>query len=117
MCIRDSGWITREEALNHPQAHMIRQFLGSPIPPDVDLRLRLSTQESDHQAQANQGLDLKAGDRLLLCSDGLSDLVEDEEMAHLLTSQPMVRAARLLVDLANQRGGHDNISLILIGVP
>jgi protein phosphatase len=113
----DNGWITREEALNHPQAHMIRQFLGSPTPPDVDLRLRLSSQESDRQAQANQGLHLEAGDYILLCSDGLSDLVEDEEMAHLLTRQPMERATRLLVDLANQRGGHDNISLIVISVP
>lgn len=113
----DNGWITREEALHHPQAHMIRQFLGSATPPEVDLRLRLSAQESDLQARANQGLHLNHGDFVLLCSDGLSDLVDDEEMARLLNLHPMEQAAKILVDLANQRGGHDNITLILIGIP
>lgn len=113
----DNGWITREEALNHPQAHMIRQFLGSATPPEVDLRLRLSAQESDLQARANQGLRLKHGDFVLLCSDGLSDLIDDEEIARLLNLYPMEQAARTLVDLANQRGGYDNITLVLISIP
>lgn len=113
----DNGWITREEAIHHPQAHMIRQFLGSANPPEVDVRLRLSAHESDQQSHANQGLLLESGDVVLLCSDGLSDLVEDEEMAHLLTHWPPESATKLLVDLANQRGGHDNISLIVISVP
>jgi len=113
----DLGLITPEEALTHPNAHIIRQYLGSAQPPEVDLRLRLQPNESNAQALANQGMLLKAGDRLLLCSDGLSDLVHDDEIGHILQHHPLEEAASMLVDLANLRGGHDNITLIIIGVP
>ncbi len=96
---------------------VIRRYLGSPQPPEVDFRLRLSDGETNAEAEANQGMTLKAGDKLLLCTDGLTDLVKDHEIQEILKTQPMEKAAQTLIDLANDRGGHDNITVILIQAP
>lgn len=113
----ERGLISPEQAQHHPNSHVIRRFLGSPTPPQVDLRLRLNDGESDEQARNNQGLHLREGDRLLLCSDGLTDLVSDEEILSRLERQPAHQAAEGLIELANQRGGHDNITLLVVEVP
>src|SRR5882672_8514121 len=61
------------------------------------------------------GFETKPGDRYLLCSDGLSNLVDNEEIgAQLLRHDDPDRACRALVDLANERGGDDNITVIVI---
>ena len=113
----DKGMLKPNQVKGHPNSHVIRRYLGSPTPPVVDFRLRLDCQESDDQASANQGLVLKRDDRLLLCSDGLTDLVKPEEIKTALLSKPLQEAAQALIDLANQRGGHDNITLVAIQVP
>jgi len=113
----DKGVLKREEVRGHPNAHVIRRFVGSPTPPQVDLRLRLSPEEDDLQAEANQGLRLRSGDRLLICSDGLTDLVQDAEILGEFSKNEQEAAVQSLVDLACQRGGHDNITLIAIEVP
>ena len=113
----EKGVLTPAQAEGHPNTHVIRRFLGSPQPPEADLRLHLTDDESDASARANQGMLLQDGDLLLLCSDGLTDLVTDEEIAHALFQQPLQEAANGLVELANLRGGHDNITLIAIQVP
>ncbi len=113
----DAGMITPTEANGHPNAHVIRRYLGSLHPPEVDLRLRLNEEESDELAVANQGLPLLSGDRLLLCSDGLTDLVKDDEIAQMLADASMETALQRLVNQANARGGHDNITLVAIQVP
>jgi protein phosphatase len=59
---------------------------------------------------------LMVGDTFLLCSDGLSGQVKDEEMGMILQCLPLAEAARALVDLANLRGGPDNITLIIARV-
>ena len=112
-----AGIIGPEDVHNHPNAHVIRRYLGSPLPPEVDLRILLTGRESDDQALANQGTQLKAGDKLLLCSDGLSDLVTGDEMMTRLNNQPLDAAVKSLIDLANARGGHDNITIIAVNVP
>jgi protein phosphatase len=55
-----------------------------------------------------------AGDAFILCSDGLSDLVEDSEILSIVATEPAAQAAGKLVDLANARGGHDNITVIVL---
>lgn len=113
----DAGMLRADEIEGHPNAHVIRRYLGSPTPPEGDLRLNLSRDESDAASQANQGMTLKSGDRLLLCSDGLTDLVSENEILETLQSLPMEAALQELVDLSNQRGGHDNITVVAIEIP
>ncbi len=113
----DHGFLQPEQARNHPNAHVIRRYLGSPTPPKVDLRLRMNSKESDSQSEANQGLQLRPGDRLLLCSDGLTDLVENAEILAAFQSYAPEQAVESLIALANQRGGHDNITLVTLGMP
>lgn len=113
----DKGLITPDQAEGHPNTHVIRRFLGSAQPPEVDLRVRLDDRESDQEARANQGMTLQNDDMLLLCSDGLTDLVGDDEIAAALYNQPAEEAAEYLIKLANSRGGHDNITLVIIQVP
>jgi hypothetical protein len=60
---------------------------------------------------------LKPGDRLLLCSDGLTDLVPDAEILGAFDNQVDEAAVAGLIDLANQRGGHDNITIVSIEIP
>ena len=113
----DHGIITPEEARNHPHAHVLRRHLGGAQDPQPDLRLRLRADESDTRAQANQGLTLHAGDRFLLCSDGLTDLVSDAEIQSILGAHPPAAATSTLIDLARARGGHDNITVITALIP
>jgi protein phosphatase len=109
--------ITPEEAPNHPHAHILRRYLGGNLEPQPDFRLRLSAGETDRRSLANQGLTLSPGDRILLCTDGLTDLVSNDEIAEAIGEAPPEEAASSLVVLARARGGHDNITTILIAVP
>jgi protein phosphatase len=113
----DSGILKPEQVRNHPNAHVIRRFLGSPTPPDVDVRMRLMDDESDLQGEANQGLPLLPGDVLLLCSDGLTDVVSAPEIYSTLRTLPLERAAQTLIDLACNHNASDNITVIVIQVP
>jgi protein phosphatase len=109
--------IDESEAQDHPRAHMLQRAIGSPDPPEADFRLRLTDRESDAQSEKNQGLHLKPGDRLLLCTDGLTDLVKDNEIELALLEQSPKEAAQALVSLARARGGHDNITVVILEVP
>ena len=111
------GALTPEQAHGHPNAHIIRRYLGSQLPPEIDFRLRLNPSETDGQAQANQGLMLIPGDFVILCSDGLTDLVDKEEIKSVLRSNNRDQALQALTRLANERGGHDNITIVLLEVP
>lgn len=114
----DHGALSPEGARDHPNAHVIRRYLGAKHPLRADLRLRLGADESDAQAEANQGLRLLPGDRLLLCSDGLTDLVEDSEILATFSSEKATKTAlEELVALANERGGHDNITILMLEMP
>ena len=114
----ERGVITPEMARQHPNVHVIRRYLGSPTPPEPDFRLKLFNDEGDQHAENNQGLQLQPNDILLLCSDGLTDLVWNDEILEVIRSKPNVKeASRALIELANSRGGHDNITVVLIAVP
>lgn len=95
----DAGYLRPEEAKNHPDANQIIRALG--MTPDVDVELR------------PEPVAHVAGDAFVLCSDGLSDLVEPEEILHAVSGASAQQAAGQLVDLANARGGHDNITVLV----
>jgi len=117
----DFGALPPELAANHPNAHVIRRYLGSQPPVVPDFRLRLQdTEKANHaerNGETNQGLVLLPGDRLLLCSDGLSDLVSAAEILTVMQSLPNEEALEKLVSMANARGGHDNITIIAAEFP
>lgn len=114
----ERGVLTPETAREHPNVHVIRRYLGSPIPPEPDFRLKLFNDQGDQHAENNQGLQLLPSDILLLCSDGLTDLVWNDEILEIVRSKPNLKeASRALIELANSRGGHDNTTVILISMP
>jgi serine/threonine protein phosphatase PrpC len=90
--------LTPEEARRHPQRNVVTRALGSK--PDVEVDLF-------------EGI-LEEGDVLVLCTDGLTGMVEDGEIAAIVTSQAPKEAARSLVDQANERGGSDNIGVVIV---
>ncbi len=95
-----AGFITNEEARTHRLKNLITRSLGHEPSVKVDV-LRLILME---------------GDRFVLCSDGLTNLVTDEEIADVLLSSVAPEALKKLVDLANERGGNDNITAVVIEV-
>ena len=112
------GVITSEEARSHPRRHLIRSYLGSSDPIHPDLRLYMDSEENQEQAKANQGLPLVPGDQVLICTDGLTDLVDDEEILEIIEGEDSKEEQlQKLVDLANQRGGHDNITAVVLQAP
>jgi protein phosphatase len=98
----DGGIITPEQARLSRNRNLVTRALGAD--PTVDAELR------DHAA--------RPGDLYLLCSDGLNDMVEDDEIAMTLTmlSANLEVCAGQLVDMANDNGGRDNVSVILVRV-
>jgi len=96
----DRGLLTLEQAAHHPDANRITRALGMSATVEAELR--------------PQPVHHVAGDAFVLCSDGLCDLVEDREILAIVGSEPAAQAVGKLVDLANARGGHDNITVIVV---
>jgi len=113
----DAGLITDKNLMDHPNAHVIRRYLGSCEAPEPDFRMWVFEEERKEEALANQGLTLNPGDYLLLCSDGLTDLVADAEIQKVLQKSRLAQVPKTLIDIANQRGGHDNITVVVMQVP
>lgn len=114
----EKGILTPELAREHPNVHVIRRYLGSADPPEPDFRLKFFNDEGNHQAEDNQGVQILPDDIILLCTDGLTDLVWNDEILETVRTRPNLKeASRALIDLANSRGGHDNITVILVSVP
>jgi protein phosphatase len=109
--------ISPDEARDHPQSHVLRRHIGGEQPPDADFRMLLQDGESEAQALRNQGVTLNPGDQVLLCTDGLTDLVEDQEIHAALTTRPPELALETLTELALQRGGRDNITMVILATP
>ena len=113
----EKGILDRDGIKSHPNLHVIRRYLGAAEPPEPDLRLFLQAGENDRQARNHQGLLLEPGDLVLLCTDGLTDLVSDREIEGMFSGRTLHQTAQALIDLACQRGGHDNITVVIMGVP
>lgn len=112
----ESGLLSPAEAKAHPHRHVVRRHLGGDPNVRADFRLRLAEDEAPEQSMRNQGLLLDPGSMLLICSDGLSDLVEAPEILQVITGRPVQKAVDELILLARRRGGHDNITVILMQV-
>jgi PPM family protein phosphatase len=97
-----SGDLTRDQAAEHPQKNLITRALGADEEVDVDTTV----------------LPVEAGDRVLLCSDGLSDMVPEARISEILleSSEDPERAARGLLSAALDAGGNDNITAIVVDV-
>jgi protein phosphatase len=94
------GEITREAARTHEDRNVISKAVG--------------TRESVEPDIWNEPFQLRAGDCLLLCTDGLHDLVSEQELAATLGTHRPAAASLALVELAKRRGGHDNISVAVL---
>lgn len=93
------GLITKEEAREHPDKNIITRVLG--IGPEVEVDFF--------------DIHLKDNSTLLLCSDGLSNMVSDEDIWRIInTSRELKEAGMRLVSLANENGGKDNIAVVLV---
>ncbi len=96
----DHGVLTPEQAAHHPDANRITRALGMGAEVEAELR--------------PQPVAHVTGDAFVLCSDGLCDLVQDEEILAIVGAEPAAQAVGKLVDLANARGGHDNVTVIVM---
>ncbi len=111
----DAGALTDEQARSHPHANIIRRHLGSSKKLEVDLRIR--TDKRTKHSKRNQGMRLNPGDRLILCSDGLNDMVEDKDIQRIAEADELDGVVPALIEAANGAGGKDNITVIVIEVP
>jgi len=96
----EAGLLTDEAARNHPMSNILEMALGLEdfVAPEM----------------CQKPLQLEAGDRLLLCSDGLWGLVPDQELNALFSKGRLQEAAQEALDLALARGAHDNVTLALL---
>ena len=100
----NAGLLTVDDAKTHPQRHMITQCLGSTEIEDVEVG------EYENEWDANQ--------ELILCSDGLSDELDDSDIAEIMNSKKSIEEkTQRLVNTAKQAGGRDNVSVIIISSP
>jgi protein phosphatase len=97
------GLLSRREAEQVVNRAVVTRALGGPNPEEVEAEL--------------QDIELQPGDVLLLCSDGLSDLLSAEAIESLLAAESdLPAAASALVEAANAAGGFDNISVVLVRI-
>mgnify|MGYP001274097306 FL=1 len=113
----DAGLLAARENGEHPNAHVIRRYLGSKKSPEPDFRLWFFAGETEADALSNQGLALEPGDQILLCSDGLTDLVSDEKIRSTMLETGADALPNTLIKMANRKGGHDNTTVVLLEVP
>lgn len=93
----DGGVLSPDQAKDSPQRNIVLQAIGR----QQKLRVALGR------------LQLRRADKLLLCSDGITDAITEAELAQVLAASPPDAAANLLIDLANERGGADNITCVV----
>jgi protein phosphatase len=99
--IADAGMIAPEEITTHHMRHVLTRAVG--------------VQELEPEADILQP-EVAPGDRLLICSDGLTDMASDDEIARVLAANPSSQdASGALVQLALDRGGQDNVTVIVAG--
>lgn len=102
--MEDSGRITEDAAMNHPRRNEINKALGF----ESDIRTKHDYIETGQSP-------FLSGDLLLLCSDGLSDMITSAEITSILTQEiPLQQKGTQLIAAANSHGGKDNITVVLV---
>ena len=96
----DSGQLTATQAQHHPDKNYITRALG--------IDEHLETDFSQYE--------FNAGEKLLLCSDGLTNFVSEDEIFRIMTQFPTEETAQILIDKANANGGGDNITAVVIEI-
>jgi protein phosphatase len=96
--LKTHAGLSDEEALHHPARNLITRAVGVADTLDLDEEI----------------MDVRDGDMFLLCSDGLSNEVSEQEIRNALAARNCRQAAEMLVDMALQRGGHDNITAVVV---
>jgi serine/threonine protein phosphatase PrpC len=96
------GLLTLEQARHHPEKNVILRALGSHAEVEITIWEEL--------------FPVHEGDRFLLCSDGLYDLVEDNEILQAVVAGSAQSACEALIALAKERGGYDNITVGIVGL-
>lgn len=115
----EAGRLTPAQAKDHPNRHVIKRFLGISDVVDVDSKIvdvghSLLDPEQIHEWPKVDVLTMQPGDRVVLCSDGLTDVVDDTQIADLTGRHAPQEAAQRLVDQANKAGGPDNITVVIV---
>lgn len=115
----EAGLLSPEQAKKHPNRNVIRRHLGGSSEVEVDHRLILEPGQSPVAARANQGMVIREGDTLLICSDGLNDMITDQSIIESLYNHyfELDTCASELIDKANAAGGKDNITVVILQAP
>ena len=94
----ETGTITREESVHHPQKNIILQALGTSEEINADV----------------SHIKISSDDVILMCSDGLTNMIEENDIANIISSESgPENSAKKLVQLANEAGGTDNITVVI----
>lgn len=95
-----AGLIKESEVKGHKLKNIITRSVGYQDQVEIDIKK----------------VDVHMGDKILLCSDGLSNMVDDKQMEEITSHTPIKEACKKLIDLANKNGGEDNITVLLVEV-
>lgn len=96
----DTGRITEEESVSHPQRNIVTRAMGTSAKVKAEVSLL--------------PVPFEIGDKLLICSDGLYEYIKPPELQAIIQQYSLNEASKTLIALAKQRGGHDNISVLIV---
>ena len=113
----EAGRLTAAEAKQHPNRNVIKRYMGIQAAMEVDFRVAHPDDLTQAPSEENQGFSLRKGDTILLCSDGLSDMISDAKILEETLRNPPQEAAEQLVLRAREAGGYDNITVVIMQVP
>lgn len=105
----------RNNNQRNSRSHVISRYLGSELPPKVDVGLYLDEKENELEAVSHQGMELGKEDLILVCSDGLTDMLSDNEIEGIMKEGQPRDLIENLTNAALRKGGEDNITLVIIG--
>lgn len=111
----EAGYLKPEQAAKHPNRSVIKRYLG--ILEQVEVDHGVIAPGTVGAPPVMGPLAFLPGDALLLCTDGLTDVVNDIQIQTTVTQQTPDKAVRKLIDLANEAGGPDNITVLLVQWP